>query len=165
MAQSIRNDSVNLPWRQPDSDNVKGISVEELQVELKQRQPELEDLDGVDPVAIQPMTKREPAEYLSPTSNAEHLRLSTPRSENPFASPLGSTPVRKLLRVAVARSHSRENKELISLVQQGGMGLDTKSIDRMRASLSRVNKMDRMLIELERMVDAIYTQMASNQNA
>ena len=106
-------------------------------------------------------------QFASETSTLamHNLRLAVPASNNPLTSPLGETSVRKMLRTAVARSNGKRNKELISVVQDGVSGLDKKSIDRMRASLTRVNKMDRMLVELERMVDEVYTQMVSNQNA
>jgi hypothetical protein len=162
MANTIRNDGSSALLNQ-EGMRARGTSLEEVRVNQTAKLAREKEENGVDLISIQPLVVSEAIEFLSPSDHADDLRLSVPDSANPFATPLGPTPIHISLRKAVARANSPVSKALIEQLQSGSVSFDEQSTERMRASLGRVNKMDRFLVQIERWVEHVQSRIVGQQ--
>src|SRR5690242_11756295 len=94
MSDQIRRAQGNI-WPWPVSNPTLGITAEEIKVQ-KPNPPK-------DP-SIQPVPELRSTEFLTPSTNSEHLRLAPPAAANPLATAVGPQHDHIMVRIALDKA-------------------------------------------------------------
>jgi hypothetical protein len=147
-----------FPWVTPSGTSVipvgNGVTADELKVQ-QGKGPALPD--------VAPIAQRGPVEFISPTTSSDQLRLATPISANPYATPTGPRHDHMMIREAIDRSHSDVSKSLMTALKKPPAGVSEKAAGQMRASLSREHAMLALLQTQQKMQEEIYGRIIGSQ--
>ncbi len=109
--------------------------------------------------AVQPIAQRAPVEFISPSTSSESLRLGVPEAANPYATPTGPKHDHMMIRRALSRGQSDTTRHLVVLLKAPPASVKPEDADRMRAVMSRVDSMEKLLKPMLEWQDQIYARI------
>lgn len=143
------------PWQTGTS--IAGVTAEEIKVQ-KPQAPK-------DP-SIQPIPEARATEFLTPSSNSEHLRLSPPAAANPLITPLGPQHDHLMVRSALDKARGSTAQELHRFLQSAdATTLPEDRRTQMRASLAREQALMTLMRGIQEMQERIYAKVVGTSEA
>ncbi|MEW5849499.1 MAG: hypothetical protein AB2A00_11830 [Myxococcota bacterium] len=151
------NRSPATVWPWPVSNPTLGITAEEIRVQ-KPTPPK-------DP-SIQPIPEARATEFLAPTTNSEHLRLSPPAAANPLATAVGPQHDHIMVRVALGKARGANAQDLHKYLQSAeAAALPEDRRNQMKASLAREQALMTLMRSVHEMQEGIYARVIGTSEA
>jgi hypothetical protein len=155
MSDKIGANRTVWPW--PVQNGVLGLTADEIKVQRA--------TVSKDP-AIQPIPETRATEFLAPTGNSEHLRLSPPAAANPLVTPTGPLHDHIMVRAALEKARGTAAQDLHKFLQSPeAAGLPEDRRNQMRASLAREQALMTLMRGIQEMQETIYARVIGSSEA